>query len=105
MVLRECCRTIRIHYLHVGKMEVCLKSMTIASACNKAFREKFLQTNRICLIPIGDYMYNRKQSKWSIAWLTIEERKENEKIPRGRKGKERQLPELTDIRAGVLCKE
>jgi hypothetical protein len=43
-VLREVCRTFRRNFLQVGNVEVFLESMTIAPACNKLFRTKFLQT-------------------------------------------------------------
>jgi hypothetical protein len=68
-VMREACGTFRKHFLKIGKLEVFLESMTIASACNKVFRKKFLQPERIGLIPAGGYTNKRKQSKKPIAWL------------------------------------
>jgi hypothetical protein len=38
-VLREACRTFIRHFLLIGNVEVFLESMTIASACNKAFQK------------------------------------------------------------------
>jgi hypothetical protein len=49
--------------------------MTFASACNKTFRKMFLQTDRIEIFPVGDYTYNRIQSKKAIAWSMLEEKK------------------------------
>jgi hypothetical protein len=66
-VLREACRTFRRHFLQIGNAEVFLESMTIASACNKLFRKKLLKTNRIGLIPVGDYTDNSKQSRKALA--------------------------------------
>jgi len=40
-VLRETCRTLYIHFLQIGSVDVFLESMTIASACNKAFGKRF----------------------------------------------------------------
>jgi hypothetical protein len=60
--------------------------MTISSACNKGFRKKFLQPDRIGLIPVGGYTDNRKQSKKAIAWLLNEERTEGKRILHGRNG-------------------
>jgi hypothetical protein len=51
-VLREACRTFRKHFLQIGNVEAFLEIMTIASACNKVFRKKFFQPDRIGLIPV-----------------------------------------------------
>ena len=74
-VLREACRTFRKHFLQLGNVEVFLESMTIALACNKVFRQKFIQPDRVGLIPVGGYTDNRTQSKKAISWLLNEERK------------------------------
>jgi len=95
-VLREACRTFRKHFLQIGIVEVFLESMTIASAWNKVFRKKFLQPDRIGLIPVGGYTDKRKQSKKAVVWLLNEE-KEGKRILHGRNGKERRLPELLNI--------
>jgi G:T-mismatch repair DNA endonuclease (very short patch repair protein) len=79
--------------------------MTIASACNKVFRKKCLQPDRIGLIPVGGYTDNRKQSKKAIAWVFKEEKKRGKRILHGRNGKERQLPELPGVRVDGLCEE
>jgi len=84
---------------------VFLESMTIASACNKVFRKTFLLPDRIGTIPIGGYIDSRKQSRKTIAWLLLEERRTGKKILHGRKGKERQLPELPNIHVDGLCEE
>ena len=97
-VLREACRNFRKHFLQIANVEVFLKSVTIASACNKLFRKKFFLHDRIGIIPIGGYTDNRKQSGKAIAWLLLEERRTGKKFLHGRNGKERQLPELPNIR-------
>jgi hypothetical protein len=81
-------------------MEVFLENITIASAFKKSFRKKFLQPYRI-----GCYTDNRKQSKKAIACLMIEEKKKGKRILHGRKGTERQLAEMPDLRVDGLCKE
>jgi hypothetical protein len=91
-VLREACRSFRKHLLQVLNVEVFLESVTIASACNKVFRKKFLQPDRIGIIPAGGYTDNRRLSKKAIAWLLLEEKREGKKITHGRNVKERQLP-------------
>ena len=50
-VLRESCQTFRKHLLQIGDVEVFLECMTIASACNRVLRKKFLQPERIAIIP------------------------------------------------------
>jgi hypothetical protein len=79
--------------------------MTVASACNKVFRKKFLWSDRIGLIPVGGSTDNRKQSKKAIAWLLNEERKEGKRILHGRNAKERRLTELPNIRVDGLCEQ
>ena len=96
-VLREACRTFRKHFLQIGNVEVFLEGMTIASACNKLFLNKFLQPDRISIIPVRSHTDNRKQSRKAIAWLLLEERRTGKKILHGRNGKERQLPELPNV--------
>jgi len=79
--------------------------MNIASACNKVFRKKFLQPDRIGLIPVGSYIGNIRQSKKAIAWLLLQERRIGKRILHGRNGKERRLPELPNISVDGLCEE
>jgi hypothetical protein len=104
-VLREACRTFRRNFLQIGNVDVFLESMTIASACNKVFRKKFLLPDWIGIIPTGGYTDNRKQSKKAIAWLMLEEWKEGKRILHGRNGKECRLPEVPDIRVYGVCEE
>ena len=79
--------------------------MTIASACNKLFRKKFLQPDKIVIIHIGGYTdNNRKQSRKATAWLKLKE-KEGKRSLHGRNGKERQLPKLPDIHVDGFCEE
>ena len=75
--------------LQIGNVEVFLKSMNIALACNKT--KTFLQ-------PDTD---KRRHSKTAIAWLLLA--KEGKMILHGRNGKERQLPERPDICVDGLC--
>jgi len=39
--------------MEVGNVDVFLESCTIASACNKVFRKRFLKPETIVLIPSG----------------------------------------------------
>jgi hypothetical protein len=61
----------RKEFLRIGNVEMFLECMTIASACNKVFRKKFLRPDTIGLIPQGGYTDNRRLSKKALAWLRI----------------------------------
>jgi len=104
-VLREACRTFRKHFLQIGNVDVFLESMTIASACNKVFKKKFLQPDRIGIIPVGGYTDKRKPNKKCIAWLLNEERKQGKRILHGRNDREHRLPELPNIHVDGLGEE
>ena len=48
--------------LILANVDVFLEAITIASACNKVLRERFLKPNTIGLIPIGGYRCNINHS-------------------------------------------
>jgi hypothetical protein len=48
---------------------VFLESVTIASACNKVLRKKFLKPETVGLIPPGGYSANQRYSKKALMWL------------------------------------
>ena len=52
-VLRQACRVFRREILEIGNIEVFLEALTIALACNKVLRKKFLKPETIGLIPPG----------------------------------------------------
>ena len=82
-MLREACQTFRKHFLQIGNVEVFLECMPIAWACNRVFRKKFLQPERIGRIPTGCYTNNKRQSKNAIMWLIDEEQMEGQRIRQG----------------------
>ena len=55
-VLRQDCRVFRREFIEIGNVDVFLEAITIASACNKALRNRFLKPNTIGLIPTGGYI-------------------------------------------------
>jgi len=75
--------------LQIWNIEVFLESTNVALACNKT---------KTFLLPETD---NTRHSKIAIDWLLLA--KEGKTILHGRKGKERQLSELPDIRVDGLC--
>ena len=54
-VLRKACQVFRREFIQIVNIEIFLESITIASACNKVSRKRFLKTDTIGLIPIGGY--------------------------------------------------
>jgi len=72
-VLREACCVLRREFLHIGNIDVFLESVTIASACIKVLRKRFLKPNTIGLIPSGGYTGNVNYSNKAIMWLVYQE--------------------------------
>ena len=59
-VLRKACRVFRREFMQIWSIDVFVESITIASACNKVMRKRFLKLDTIGLIPTGGYSsYNR----------------------------------------------
>ena len=52
-VLRQACRVFRREFVQIGHIDVFVESFTIASACNKVLRKRFLKPDTIGLIPTG----------------------------------------------------
>jgi len=55
--------------MQIGNIDVFIESITIASACNKVLRKRFLQPDPIGLIPTGGYTCNNNYSKKALMWL------------------------------------
>ena len=102
-VLRQACQIFRRELMTVGHIDVFLESITIASACNKVFRKRFLKPDIIGLIPTSGYTGNVNYSKKSIMWLTHVERSNNCTIIHGRRGREHRLPELPHLSVDGYC--
>ena len=62
-VLRQACRVFRREFAQIGNIDVFQESITIASACNKDLRKRFLQPDTIGLIPKGGYTANIRVRK------------------------------------------
>jgi hypothetical protein len=72
-VLRHMCQIFRCHFLDIGNIEVFLEAITVASACNKVLRKRFLTPDTIGLIPAGGYTNNTPQSRKALMWLAYRE--------------------------------
>jgi len=91
-VLIQECLLFRRDYLEVGNVDVFIESCTIASACNKVFRNRFLKLETIGLIHSGGYSCNRNYSKKAMMWILHMEEEGNCKILHARNGREVRLP-------------
>jgi len=80
--------------MQIGNLEDFLESITIASACNKVLRKRFLQPESIGLIPIGGFTSNKNYSKKAMMWLLHMEETDGVKIMHGREYKVPELPQF-----------
>ena len=62
-VLKQACRVFRREFVRTGHIDVFFESITIASACNKVLRKRFLKPDMIGLIPTGGYTCNNRYSR------------------------------------------
>jgi len=60
-------------FIHIGNIDVFLEFVTIASACNKLLRKRFLKHNTIRLIPSGGFTGNMNYSNKALMWLVYRE--------------------------------
>jgi len=91
--------------MEIGNIEVFLESFTIASACNKVLRKRFLSPNTIGLIPDGGYSCNNNNSKRALLWLLIVEQIDGCRIMQPRNGREYKPPELAKYSVDGYCPE
>jgi len=86
--------------MQIRKIDVFLDSITIASACNKVLRKRFLQPDITALIPTGGYTCKNNYSKKALMWLLRMEATDGVKIMHCR---EYTLPELPHFSVDVYC--
>ena len=90
-VMREARRVLRWEFLLIGNIDVFLKSVIIASACNKVMRKRFLNPITTGLIPPGGYTGNVNYSDKSIMWQLYREQTVGCTIMHARNGREYKL--------------
>jgi hypothetical protein len=103
-VLRQACRIFRCDFMEIGNVDVFLEAVTIASACNKVLRKKFLKPETIGLIPSGGYTANNSYSKKALMWLLEKEQTDGCQI-HARNGREYRPPELAQYSVDGYCAE
>jgi len=91
-VIREACTIFRRDFIEIGNIEVFLEAYTIAIACNKLLRNKFLKPHTIGMIHAGVYSCNRKYNKKALMWLLHMEQVDGCRIAHARNGREYRLP-------------
>jgi hypothetical protein len=104
-VLQQACQVFGQEFKQIGNIDVFLESITIASACNKVLRKRFLQPNTIGLFPTEGYSGNVGYSKKAVMWLVYKEQTDGCKILHGRNGREYRLPELPNLSVDGFCPE
>ena len=102
-VLRQACQIFRREFMGIGNIDVFLESITIASACNKVFRKRFLKSETIGLIPPGGYSCNNYYSKKALMWLLHMEQTDHCRILYARNGREYRPPELSNFSVDGYC--
>jgi hypothetical protein len=93
-VLRQACTDFGREFMEMGNVDVFAESVTIAYACNKVLRKRFLRPNTVGLIPTGGYGCNVNQIKKALMWLVHRERTEECRFSHGRNWREFRLPEV-----------
>ena len=104
-VLRKACQLFHRAFIEIGNVIVFLVSCTIASACNKVFRQRFLKPEIIGLIPAGGYSCNQNYSKKALMLLLHIEEVDDCKIMYATNGREYRLPELHRFSVDGYCAE
>ena len=68
-ILRRCCLRFRDLFLNTTGVDPFATCITIASACNRVFRSKFLKPDTIAIIPPQGYRPKDRHSLAAIRWL------------------------------------
>jgi len=95
VLMRQASRVFRREFMQIGNLDVYLDSITIASACNKVLRKRFLQPDTIGLLPTGGFTCNKNYSKKATMWLLHIEVTDGVKIMNGREYKVPELPHFS----------
>ena len=91
--------------MQIGHIYFFVESITIASACNKVLRKRFLKPDTIGLIPKGGYTCNNRYSKKAQMWLIHMEHADGKNIMHCRNGREYKPPEVPRISVECYCPE
>lgn len=87
-ILTKACLKFRKMFLEETNVCHFSEATTIASACNKVYRRRYLKGDTIGLVPKGGYRNTSVQSKIAIQWPIWEERERNINILHAAKQRE-----------------
>ena len=90
-ILRRCCLKFRENFMEVTQIDPFEKSITIASACQRVFRTKFLEKDCIGIIPTHGYNPNQNQSTKALQWLKYMSHTTGHQIQHARNGGEKRI--------------
>ena len=96
-ILAQACLKFRSIFLQECNVDPFLEAVTIASACNLAFRRNFLKPNTIGIIPNGGYRLADNQSAKAIQWLSWEEEKRQVRIQHAANSREFKIPGIGKV--------
>ena len=96
---------LRREFLQIGHIDVFLEFVTIASACNKVMRKRFLKPNTIGLINPGAYTGNINYSKKAKMWLLYGEQTDGCTIKHSTNGRVCRLSEHPNRSVDGSCAE
>jgi len=92
--------------MDVRNVDIFLESCTIASACIKVLRKRFLKPKTVGLIPKGGgYSCNQNYSNKALMWILHMEQTDGCTIIHARNGREFRLPELPRYSVDGYCAE
>ena len=105
ILLLKAYQIFRREFIEIGNIEIFLESFTIASACKKVWRKRFLKPDTIVLIHSRGYSCNNNCSKKALMWLLHVQQTEGCRIRHARNGREYKLPELPNFSVDGYCEE
>lgn len=96
-ILAKACIKFRTMFLKECNVDPFLEAVTIASACNLAFRRNFLKPSTIGIIPTGGYRLADNQSAKAIQWMAWEEEKRHLQIQHAGNSREFKIPGIGKV--------
>ena len=90
-ILRRSCLKFRANFMDVTTVDPFETTCTIAAACMRVYRTKFLTYETIGLIPHGGYRLNDKYSIIAVKWLKWVEKTEKIQIKHAMNGGEQRI--------------
>ena len=91
LLLKDACEKFWSIFLAKINVDLFESAITIASACNIVFRQKFLKKDQIGIILPGGYRHNEMQSIIALKWLKWVAEKEDLQIQHAGNGVEKQI--------------